>query len=63
MPSELKEAKHQILSNKAKGQVCFNKTNYVCLSGGKKCSFLGKFDVFCFLETPVLRFTLVPYYR
>ena len=38
-----------------------NKLRYV--SGGKKYSFLGKFDVFCFLETPVLRFTLLPYYR
>ena len=30
---------------------------------GKKCSFFWKFDVFCFLETPVLRFALLPYYR
>ena len=36
---------------------------YVCISGGKKCSFFGKFGVFCFLETPVLRFALLPYYR
>ena len=63
MLSELKEVKHQIVGNKGKGQVCFNKTNYVCVSGRKKCTFLGKFDVFCFLETPVLRFTLLPYYR
>ena len=62
MLSELKEVKHQIVRNKAKGQVRFKKTNYVCVSGGKKCSFLGKFDVFCFLETPVLRFTFSPYY-
>ena len=34
-----------------------------CVSGGKKCSFFGKFDVLCFLETPVLRFALLPYYR
>ena len=26
---------------------------YVCESGGKKCSIFGKFDVLCFLETPV----------
>ena len=32
-------------------------------SGGKKCLFSGKFDLLCFLETPVLRFTLLPYYR
>ena len=31
--------------------------------GGKKCSFFGKFGVLCFLETPVLRFALLPYYR
>ena len=54
---------------------CFKKMNhakfsqkqtfntYVRVSGGKKCLFFGKFGVFCFLETPVLRFTLLPYYR
>ena len=31
--------------------------------GGKKCSFFGKFDVLCFLENPVLRFALLPYYQ
>ena len=35
---------------------------YVSLSGGKKCSFFEKFGVLCFLETPVLRFALLPYY-
>ena len=35
---------------------------YVCVSGGKKCSF-GKFGLLCFFETPVLRFALLPYYR
>ena len=34
-----------------------------CLSGGKKCSFFRNFGVLCFLETPVLRFTTLPYYR
>ena len=33
------------------------------VSGGKKCSFFGNFGVLCFLETPVLRFALLPYYR
>ena len=33
----------------------------MCVSGGKKCSFFGKFDVLCFLETPVLSFALLPY--
>ena len=35
----------------------------VCVSGGKKCSFFGKFGRLCLLETPVLRFALLPYYR
>ena len=39
-----------------------NKAN-VGVSGGKKCSFLEKFGVLCFFETPVLRFALLPYYR
>ena len=29
---------------------------YVCVSGGKKSSFFGKFGVLYLLETPVLRF-------
>ena len=43
--------------------MCFKKTNYVCVTGVKKRSLLGTFNVFCFLETPTLRFTLLPYYR
>ena len=35
----------------------------MCVSGGKKCSFFGKFGMLYFLETPVLRFALLPYYR
>ena len=35
---------------------------YVCVSGGKKCSFFGKFAMLCFLETPFLRFFLLLYY-
>ena len=27
---------------------------YICVSGGKKSSFLGKFGVTCFLVTPIL---------
>ena len=47
---------------------CFNiyKTSsrrLTCVSGGKNCSFFGKFGVLCLLETPVLRFVLLPYYR
>ena len=29
-----------------------NKHTNVCISGGKKCSFFGKFDMLCFLENP-----------
>ena len=36
---------------------------YLCISGGKKCSFFGKFGVFCFLITLILRFALLSYYR
>ena len=36
---------------------------YVCVSGDKKRSFFGKFGVLCFLETPVLTFAYLPYYR
>ena len=35
----------------------------MCVSGDKKCSFFRKFDVLCFLEKPILRFALLPYYR
>ena len=37
-----------------------NTRTYMCVSGGKKCSFLGKFGVLRFLLTPVLRFALLP---
>ena len=33
---------------------------YVCISGGRKCSFLGRFGAICFLEAPVLRFAPLP---
>ena len=36
---------------------------YVCVSGGEKCFFFWKFGVLCFLETPILRFALLPYCR
>ena len=28
-----------------------------------KCSFFGKFDLLCFVDTPILRFALLRYYR
>ena len=39
----------------------FSENMYVYVSGGKKCSFFGKFRVLCFLETPVSRFAFLPY--
>ena len=41
---------------------CFRKTKHVKF-WGKKCYFFGKFGVLRLLETPVLRFTLLPYYQ
>ena len=35
----------------------------MCVSEGKKYLFFRKFDVHCILETAVLRFALLPYYR
>ena len=52
-----KKTKDSIFSKK---QTFFT---YVCVSGGKKCWFFGKLGVLCFLETPVLKFALLPYYR
>ena len=37
-----------------------NRRTYMCASGGKKCSFLGKFGVLRFLVIPVLRSALLP---
>ena len=42
---------------------CTNTNTYVRVSGGKKCSFFGKFGVLYFLETPVLRLAFLPYYQ
>ena len=55
-----------------KAHQVFQKTNisyplirtHVYVSGGKKCSFFGKFGVLFFLlETPVLKFALLRYYQ
>ena len=36
---------------------------YGCISGGKKSCFLENLACFVFLETPILSFALLPYYR
>ena len=38
-------------------------TRTCAYQGVRNVRFFGKFDVLCFLETPVLRFALLPYYR
>ena len=56
-------------NNKAKGRISNrvfqeNKAKFSKFSiRGNKCLFFGKFDVLCFLETPVWRFALLPYNR
>ena len=55
-----KKTKHAEFSEKRTG---VSGSVYQGVSGGRKCSFFGKFGVLCFVETPVLRFTLLPYYR
>ena len=52
---------------------CFKKTKHARFSEKQtfltpwyahiRCSFFGKFGVLCFVETLVLRFALLPYYR
>ena len=65
-----------VIKQKDKSQnECYRKTKHakfsekqifltpLCVSGGKKCSFFGKFGVLYFLGTPILRFAHLPYYR
>ena len=59
-------AKWVFQENKARQSEHFlppDRHTYVYVSGGKKCSFFGKFGVLCFRETLVLRFALLRYYR
>ena len=41
----------------------FDTHTYLCVSGGKKCSFFGNFGMLYFFETPVSGFTFLSYYR
>ena len=58
-------SKRVLQENKARQVFRIKNISYplirTCLSGGKKCSFSGKFGVLCFLATPALRFALLPY--
>ena len=42
---------------------CFKKAKHAKISEKQTCLFFGNFGVLYFLETPVLRFSLSPYYR
>ena len=60
MVRKCKKIPVKFVNNKAKGRISKrvlqeNKARqiHVCVSGGKKCSFFGKFGVLCFLVTPV----------
>ena len=55
-----KKTKHAKFPDKRTFLTCWYAHTYVCVSGGKKYSFFGKFGVFCFLENLVLRFALLP---
>ena len=70
------QALSSVIRQKDKSQNgCFKKTKHVKFSekrtfltpcayqGVRNVRFFGKFSVLCFLETPVLRFALLPYYR
>ena len=58
--------KHPSMVIRQKGESqngCFKKAKHAKISEKNICLFFGNFDVLCFLETPVLRFALLPYYR
>ena len=52
MLSELKEVKLQIVGTKARGQVCFKKTNYVTYQGVRNVHFSENLTCFVFLKHP-----------
>ena len=51
------------LTQQRKWLVSIRNVTLVCVSGGKKCLFSGKFGVLFLLVTFVLRFALLTYYR
>ena len=54
----------RFVGNKVIGRTSkWDNTYPVCVSGGRRCSFLEKFGGHCFLETAVLKFAFSPYYQ
>ena len=58
-----KKTKHTKFSEKRTFLTPWYAHTRTCAYEGKKYSFFGKFGVLSFIETPVLRFALLPYYR
>ena len=56
----LEKTKHAKFSEK---RTFLTPDTHTYVRNGGKCSLFGKFDMLCFLETTVLRFALLPYYR
>ena len=57
-----KKTKHVKFSEKTNISNPLISTRTCAYQGVRNVRFLGKFDVLCFFETPVLRFPLLPYY-
>ena len=53
---------HELFYKIVNSTVSFFAKKLACVSGGKKCSFFGKFGVLSFLVSFVLRFALWPYH-
>ena len=58
-----KETKHVKFSEKTNISKLLIRTRRCAYQGVRNVRFFGRFDVLCFLETPVLRFALLPYYQ
>ena len=58
-----KKTKHTKFSEKWNISYPLIRTHTCAYQGVRNVRFFGKFDVLCFLETPVFRFALLPYCR
>ena len=58
-----KKTKHAKFSEKTKISYPLIRTPTCAYQRVRNVCFFGKFGVICFIETPVLRFALLPYYR
>ena len=56
-------SRKQNMPNFPKNEHFLSPDTHVCVLRGKKYSFFKKIGVLCFLEIPVLRFTILPYYQ